>query len=80
MFMPFPIVILGLLVLDHGPALFKIVMAIALAITPRIARLARGSTLALKGQEFIEAARAIGQSHIKIMFIQLLSISWENSW
>ena len=73
MFMSFPIVILGLLVLAiMGPGLIKIVIAIALAITPRIARLARGSTLAIKGKEFIEAARAIGQSNIKIMFIHIL--------
>ncbi len=73
MFMSFPIVILGLLVLAiMGPGLIKIVIAIALAITPRIARLARGSTLTLKGKEFIEAARAIGQNDIKIMFIHIL--------
>ena len=73
MFMSFPIVILGLLVLAiMGPGLIKIVIAIALAITPRIARLARGSTLTLKGKEFVEAARAIGQNNIKIMFIHIL--------
>jgi len=73
MFMSFPIVILGLLVLAiMGPGLIKIVIAIAAAITPRIARLARGSTLAIKGKEFIEAARAIGQNHLKIMFIHIL--------
>jgi peptide/nickel transport system permease protein len=73
MFMSFPIVILGLLVLAiMGPGLIKIVIAIALAITPRIARLARGSTLAIKGKEFIEAARAIGQNNTKIMFIHIL--------
>ena len=32
----------------------------------------RGSTLSLKGKEYIEAARAIGQNHIKIMFIHIL--------
>ena len=73
MFMSFPVVILGLLVLAiMGPGLIKIVIAIALAITPRIARLARGSTLAIKGKEFIEAARAIGQNNSKIMFIHIL--------
>jgi len=73
MFMSFPIVILGLLVLAiMGPGLIKIVIAIALAITPRIARLARGSTLGLKGKEFIEAARALGQNQIKIMFVHIL--------
>lgn len=73
MFMSFPIVILGLLVLAvMGPGLIKIVIAIAIAITPRIARLARGSTLAIKGKEYIEAARAVGQNSGKIMFIHIL--------
>jgi len=72
-FMSFPIVILGLLVLAiMGPGLLKIVIAIGVALTPRIARLARGSTLAIKGKEFIEAARAVGQKDGKIMLIHVL--------
>jgi peptide/nickel transport system permease protein len=71
-FMSFPIVILGLLVLAiMGPGLIKIVIAIGVALTPRIARLARGSSLSLKGKEFIEAARAVGQSDVKIMAIHI---------
>jgi peptide/nickel transport system permease protein len=72
-FMSFPIVILGLLVLAiMGPGLIKIVIAIGVALIPRIARLARGSTLAVKGKEYIEAARAVGQKEGKIMMIHVL--------
>jgi peptide/nickel transport system permease protein len=72
-FMSFPIVILGLLVLAiMGPGLIKIVIAIGVALIPRIARLARGSTLSVKGKEYIEAARAVGQNDGKIMFIHVL--------
>lgn len=72
-FMSFPIVILGLLVLAiMGPGLIKIVIAIGVALTPRIARLARGSTLSVKGKEYIEAARAVGQNDGKIMMIHVL--------
>jgi peptide/nickel transport system permease protein len=72
-FMSFPIVILGLLVLAiMGPGLIKIVIAIGVALTPRIARLARGSTISVKGKEYIEAARAVGQKDGKIMFIHVL--------
>lgn len=72
-FMSFPIVILGLLVLAiMGPGLSKIVIAIGVALTPRIARLARGSTLSIKGKEYIEAARAVGQNDGKIMFVHVL--------
>jgi peptide/nickel transport system permease protein len=71
-FMSFPIVILGLLVLAiMGPGLIKIVIAIGAALTPRIARLARGSTLSVKGKEFIEAARAVGQNDGRIMLIHV---------
>ena len=71
-FMSFPIVILGLLVLAiMGPGLIKIVIAIGVALTPRIARLARGSSLSVKGKEFIEAARAVGQRDTKIMAIHI---------
>jgi len=72
-FMSFPIVILGLLVLAvMGPGLMKIVIAIGVALTPRIARLARGSTLSVKGKEYIEAARAVGQNDARIMMIHVL--------
>ncbi len=72
-FMSFPIVILGLLVLAvMGPGLIKIVIAISIALTPRIARLARGSTLSVKAKEYIEAARAIGQNDSRIMMIHVL--------
>ncbi|NWG03138.1 MAG: ABC transporter permease [Syntrophaceae bacterium] len=72
-FMSFPIVILGLLVLAiMGPGLIKIVIAIGVALTPRIARLARGSTLSIKGKEYIEAARAVGQNDGKILFVHVL--------
>ncbi len=72
-FMSFPIVILGLLVLAiMGPGLIKIVIAIGVALTPRIARLARGSTLSIKGKEYIDAARAVGASDARIMIIHVL--------
>jgi peptide/nickel transport system permease protein len=72
-FMSFPIVILGLLVLAiMGPGLIKIVIAIGLALTPRVARLARGSTLSVKAKEYIEAARAVGLSDARIMGVHVL--------
>ncbi len=72
-FMSFPIVIFGLLILAiMGPGLFKIILAIGVALTPRIARLARGSTLSLKEMPYIEAARAVGQSDTKIISLHVL--------
>ncbi|UCF91017.1 MAG: ABC transporter permease [Desulfobacterales bacterium] len=72
-FMSFPIVIFGLLILAiMGPGLIKIIIAIGVALTPRIARLARGSTLSLKEMPYIEAARAVGQSDPKIIILHVL--------
>ncbi len=72
-FMSFPIVIFGLLILAiMGPGLVKIIIAIGVALTPRIARLARGSTLSLKEMPYIEAARAVGQSDTKIIVLHIM--------
>lgn len=72
-FMSFPMVIFGLLVLAVlGPGLLKIIIAIGVALTPRIARLARASTLSVKELPFIEAARAVGQSDTKIIILHVL--------
>lgn len=72
-FMSFPIVIFGLLILAIlGPGVVKIIIAIGVALTPRIARLARGSTLSLKEMPYIEAARAVGQSDTKIIILHVL--------
>jgi peptide/nickel transport system permease protein len=72
-FMSFPIVIFGLLILAiMGPGLFKIIISIGIALTPRIARLARASTLSVKEMPYIEAARAVGQSDTKIIVLHVL--------
>jgi peptide/nickel transport system permease protein len=60
----FPDLITGLLVMAVlGSGMSKLIIAIALTITPRFARIAYGPTLGLKEKEFVEAARAIGQNN-----------------
>lgn len=53
-------------------------MMVALCVTaiPAFARLMRAQVLTIKGQEFIEAARAIGASDIRIMVKHILPNSW----
>jgi peptide/nickel transport system permease protein len=64
----FPDLITGLLVLAVlGPGLWKMVFAIGLTITPRFARIAYGPTLSIKRTEFVEAARAVGVGHTRIL-------------
>lgn len=55
----------------HG-SVFTIIFIISLFSWMGVARLVRGEVLSLKEQEFTEAARAIGESPLRIMMIHLL--------
>ncbi len=67
-FLAFPRLILALaLVAAMGPGLFHALLAIALAAWPPYARLARAETLALRGRDFIAAARLAGASPARIL-------------
>ena len=50
-----------------GPSLPNVVVAIGLANIPGFARIVRASVLTIKGQEYIEAARAMGASDLRIL-------------
>lgn len=64
----FPDLITGLLVMAVlGAGKTKLILAIGLTIAPRFARIAYGPVLGLKEKEFVEAARAIGQSTPRII-------------
>lgn len=68
MLMTFPTIILGLMVLAVlGSGMFNLAIAIAVAITPRFARIARGSAIALKQRDYIQAARALGMSDLRVI-------------
>jgi peptide/nickel transport system permease protein len=67
-FLAFPRLILALaLVAALGPGLFHALIAIGLAAWPPYARLARAETLALRGRDFISAARLAGASSARIL-------------
>ena len=55
-----------------GPGLFSIFIVISLLYWTNMARMTRGQILALKGQEFITAARALGTPHRRIIFKHLI--------
>jgi peptide/nickel transport system permease protein len=64
----FPDLITGLLVMAVlGAGKYKLILAIGLTVAPRFARIAYGPVLGLKEKEFVEAARAIGQSTPRII-------------
>jgi peptide/nickel transport system permease protein len=50
-----------------GSSLWNVIVAISIVSVPRFSRLARVSALSVKELEFVEAARALGQSSTKII-------------
>ncbi|GAY73356.1 ABC transporter permease [Lentilactobacillus kosonis] len=66
------IVIMVLLILVLKPGMTAIILAIAITSWINMARLVRAQTLELKNQEFILAARTLGESPLKIAFKHLL--------
>lgn len=51
-----------------GPGLTNAMIAVAISSVPNFARVVRASTLMVKDQEFVEAARSIGASNARIIF------------
>ncbi len=50
-----------------GPGLFNVMVAVGVIFAPRFARLVRGQTLAVREEPFVESARAVGASHVRIL-------------
>ena len=68
-----PLLILALVMTAVlGPSIGNVVVAISVPIIPRAQRVIRGSVLAIRELAYIEAARALGVSHIRIAFRHIL--------
>jgi ABC-type dipeptide/oligopeptide/nickel transport system permease subunit len=69
----FPPIVLAIMVVSVlGVGLVNVVLAVAIAGVPRFARVVRGAVLVVKEQLFVEAARALGVSSLRIMLRHLL--------
>ena len=55
-----------------GPSLHNTIVAIAIPLVPYVARVIRSSTLSLREQPFVEAAKAIGMSETRIAIRHVL--------
>lgn len=55
-----------------GPGLGSVILALGIVYWPNMARLVRSQVLTLKNLEYIESARALGMSDLRIMFKHLL--------
>lgn len=66
--MAFPDILLAIaIVAALGPGKSNLIIAIAIYSFPQFARVMRASVMTIKNNEYIEAARAIGESHLSIM-------------
>lgn len=65
----FPLLILALAIVSVlGRSIPNLIVAIAIPSIPRVARIVRSSALAAKENVYVEAARAVGSSHLRVMF------------
>ena len=55
-----------------GPSLTNAMIAIGVTATPIFIRLTRGQVLAVKTEDYVEAARAVGNSGVRIAFRHIL--------
>lgn len=69
----FPSLILGMIMVAMlGSSVTNLVIAIALTAIAPFARIARAPVLVLKERAFIEAGRALGFSHLRILLVHVL--------
>jgi peptide/nickel transport system permease protein len=66
--MAFPLIILALAVVAvFGTGVFNVIIAITIPLIPRCGRVVRASALAVREVPFVDAARALGFSHARIV-------------
>lgn len=72
-FMSFPGILLAIaFVAFRGPGIFNLILALSLGGWVGYARLVRGQVLAVREREFVEAARALGASDLRIIVRHIL--------
>lgn len=68
-----PSIVLALVIVTTlGSSMVNVVLAVGIVYAPRIARVVRSGTLSLREQEFVQAARARGESGRYIIFSEIL--------
>jgi peptide/nickel transport system permease protein len=71
--MAFPSLIMGLMVLALlGPGIPKMIIAIGIMLAPAFVRIVHSTTLGVKGNDYVLAARAIGVSQFRMVRAHIL--------
>jgi len=66
--MSFPTLILGALIAAVlGTGFYKVILAIGIAFVPRFIRLARAPTLSIRETIYVEAAKGVGASELRVL-------------
>ena len=55
-----------------GPGLLNLMVAVGIASIPQYARIVQASVMAIRGQEYVEAAKAVGSSDFRIIFKHII--------
>lgn len=72
-FLAIPSILLAIaIVAAFGGSTFNLMVAIGVSSIPQFARIVRASVLQVKDQEFIESARAVGASDVRIMIKHII--------
>ena len=73
-FMAFPSIILAIAISSVlGASVVNVVIALSIAATPHTARIVRASVMVVREMEFVEAARALGAGHARILLRHILA-------
>lgn len=71
--MAFPALILGIAVMAIlGSGMDKVILCLAIVMTPRFTRIAYGATMTVRPREFIEAANAVSAPFTRIFRVHIL--------
>ncbi len=69
----FPSILLAIaIVAILGPGLENAMLAVGIVAVPQYARLVRASTLSVRGQDYVQAVRALGAGEFRILFFSVL--------
>jgi peptide/nickel transport system permease protein len=72
-FLSFPLIVLALgVVAVLGTGVLNVILAIAVPIVPQVARVVRASALSVRAMPYVEAARAVGAGHWRIIVRHML--------
>jgi peptide/nickel transport system permease protein len=71
--MAFPTILVAIVVSAVlGASVTNVIIALAIATTPHTARIVRGSVLVTREMQYVEAARALGASDLRLLFGHVL--------